>query len=193
MQGMRAIAINEVEGLKTALSLRDYTILILGIRTGYRISEALSLCLGDVFKNGEIVECIQLNRLRLKGKKQGRSVPLHTEARDTLQRYIASVNWDCKRMEVLHGNNPPLFLTKNLNRMDRSNYWMNLKKAYARIGISSERIGSHSLRKRFAEDMYKKLDKNVLELQAAMGHRSLSSTQRYIEVDLQRVWNKMKE
>lgn len=193
MIGMRAISDEEYERLKGILSTRDACILTVGMRTGFRISEILSLNIGDVFQGGNVVECIQLNRARLKGKKCGRSVPLHPEARECLGQYISGIDWDRERYRVMYPDGAiPLFQTKNLNRMDRSNYWGNLKKAYTGLGISSERIGTHSMKKAYCKKMYEALKGDLFKIQQATGHKSLDSLVRYLVMDSKEIEDAIK-
>jgi integrase len=47
------------------------------------------------------------------------------------------------------------------------------------------KVATHSMRKTFAERMYTKLDKDLLKLQKALGHRDVNSTIAYLSFNQQ--------
>lgn len=187
MIGMRAITDAEYERLKSILPTRDACILTLGIRTGFRISELLSLNLIDVYREGNVVEYVRLDKNRLKGKQRSRAVPIHPEAKECLEKYIHTINWMHARIKTLHPENIPLFFTKNWHRMDRSNYWMNLKKAVQSTGESTERIGTHSMRKAFAKKFYQASGDDLFKLQHALDHSHIGTTVKYLQVNMEEI------
>ena len=76
-----------VESFSGRYALRDKAMFIVGIRTGYRISELLSLRIRDVLRpDGEIMDSVTVARRNVKGKTRGRTVPLHPEAKEALRR-----------------------------------------------------------------------------------------------------------
>jgi integrase len=68
-----AIAAMPYTNVKTAL-------FVVGHRTGFRISELLSLKVGDVQQHGKIVDRVTVQRRHMKKKTEGRTVALHPEA-----------------------------------------------------------------------------------------------------------------
>jgi integrase len=68
-----AIAAMPYTNVKTAL-------FVVGHRTGFRISELLSLKVGDVQQHGKIVDHVTVQRRHMKKKTEGRTVALHPEA-----------------------------------------------------------------------------------------------------------------
>jgi integrase len=58
---------------------RNRALLILGIRTGLRISELLSLRLDQVFRNGQVLPRLYLHRQDSKGKRTGSSMVIQAE------------------------------------------------------------------------------------------------------------------
>ena len=77
MKGMRPITDEEIEKIKDNFSgqykARDYALFVLGIKSGFRISEILSLTLKDVFDNGRIQDRIYVQRKNMKGKNSKNS------------------------------------------------------------------------------------------------------------------------
>ena len=72
MIGSRPLTSEEVASvLKTfsgAYAARDRALFILGLKSGFRISEMLSLRVSDVWKDGKVVEAVSVARKRMKGK-----------------------------------------------------------------------------------------------------------------------------
>ncbi len=129
MKGCRPLSDSEAAQVLESLShgpfkLRNRALFLLGLRSGFRISELCSMTIGHVFQHGHFVSQISVQRKNMKGKKEGRTVPLHPEAREAL---IEWVNFG------LHGKpvTSPLFLSRNGNPMHRRTAWEMLKKAYA--------------------------------------------------------------
>jgi integrase len=74
------------------MAKRDNCLFILLIRTGYRISELLSLRVQDVQQHGKIVDKVAVARKAMKGgkagKATGRTVLLHPEAKAALSVWL---------------------------------------------------------------------------------------------------------
>jgi site-specific recombinase XerD len=160
-------------------SVRDKALFTLGCFTGFRISELLSLTLGDVFQHGSLVDMVHVKRKNTKGKLQGRSQPLHPEAKEALRIWVT----------VLHGRNDttsmtPLFCSFNHGSRSITSHqaWVILKNAYEKALISGK-TGTHCMRKSFAHNVYQALGKDLVQTKQALGHKSFDSTVSYLEVD----------
>lgn len=190
MYGTRPLTDEEIQMVldhfdlsKSECASRDRLFFIVGYRTGFRVSELLSLKIEDLIKPAkssgtdfEIRDIIYINRKNMKGKKRGRSVPLHKHAKEELYNYI-------KESGRTSG---PLFLSLK-KREDEVEYkelrarsaWRIMKTIYDILGFDGK-IGCHGMRKTFALRVYENTGKNLLDTQAALGHASVSSTQHYI-------------
>jgi integrase len=66
MQGCRPLTAAEVAQVTKAFTgpfaLRNRAFFLMGVQTGYRISELLSLRVGDVYRQGQIVTHISVRR-----------------------------------------------------------------------------------------------------------------------------------
>jgi Phage integrase family len=66
MKGCRVLTANEVARVSQAFcgtyAARDRALFILGIKTGFRISELLSLPVGDVWQHGRFVDYVAVQR-----------------------------------------------------------------------------------------------------------------------------------
>lgn len=165
MKGCRAYSVDEYQTLLKVSDPRERCLISLGVRTGFRISELLSLNVEDV-----LGEYIVLKKCNTKGKLEGRVVPKHPECIPYIERYLAG------------RTSGPLFLNRYGERLKRIAAWQALCEMHTRASIR-ERVSTHSMRKTFCKNLYEKLDKNLLKLQLATGHKSIDSLVKYLAVD----------
>jgi len=163
---------------------RNIALLTFGIQTGFRIAEILSLKIGDVLKQGRIVDKVYVQRSNMKGGKStekkvyGRSMILAQRTKESLQTLINSM--ECKDPDQYlfkgnRGGNTP-FCTRSV--------WRLLSESSKGLGITSK-IGTHSMRKTFANRVYQNLlDKNNADalriVQAGLGHDNINNTIKYL-------------
>jgi site-specific recombinase XerD len=147
----------------------------LGIKSGFRISEILSLTLKDVFDNGRIQDRIYVQRKNMKGKNEGRCVVVHPDAKMALSTWIAEL--------IANGASENSFVFKSRNGrnkpISRIQAWKMLTKVYEASGLTGA-LGTHSLRKTFADRVYEKLGHDLLKTQRALAHRDIKSTISYL-------------
>ncbi len=184
MKGCRPLSDPEVAAVLNALNtgpfkLRNRALFLLGLRSGFRISELLSLTLGDVYRNGTFVNHVSVERSRMKGKLEGRTVALHPEAKEAIRIWVES---------KFHGSpvTTPLFLSRKGNPMDRRSAWALLKKAFAVCGLSGK-LSCHTMRKTFAKRIHELGGRDLMKTQKALGHRSPASTVSYLSVDQEEI------
>jgi integrase len=183
MKGCRPLTDAEVTACLAALeakrfAVRDRALFLVGVNTGFRISELLSLRLADVWQNGRLSEEIAVARRHMKKKQEGRSVPFENpDARAALQAWICELTGAGHRMPdtVLfrsrEGGNRPI---------SREQAYRILKRACAACGLTGK-LGTHTLRKTFARKMQELLGDDLLALQQAMGHKDIDSTTKYVQ------------
>lgn len=171
MNGCRPLTDEEVAlVLQNLEGPRNRCLFILGIRTGFRISELLSLRARDCLQYGEIVKALSVARKHMKGKNRGRQVPLHPEARAALKAYLLPSN-DAEKSEV--AENARLF------PFTRQHAWRIFKTAVTAAALTGK-LGTHAMRKTFAKRVYHALGKDLINTQKAMGHASVASTASYL-------------
>jgi len=159
----------EAPSVKTALGLRDRTMLELMYASGLRVSELVDLQLINVNLNQGVV------RILGKGGKE-RLVPLGEEAIAWLQRYLREA-----RPELMGGQSSPLvFVTARKKGMTRQAFWHAIRK-HARAAGISQPVSPHMLRHSFATHLLNHgADLRVVQL--LLGHSDLSTTQIYTHV-----------
>jgi integrase len=180
MKGCRPLEEEEVEAVLAAFdgpyAARDRALFLLGVKSGFRISELLSLRLLDVMRAGRLLDRVSVARKNMKKKVEGRSVLLHAQAREALLVWI----------EQLRGNGYMTSDTfvfqsrKGRNAaMSRVQAYRVLQEAYERAGVAGN-TGTHSMRKTFANNVHEKLGRDLLKTQKALGHKNINSTVSYL-------------
>ncbi len=152
---------------------RDQCLFELGLNAGGRISEILALTVGQVYQYGRVVERLEL--VTTKGRRP-RAVPLNSKARRAILAYL---DWKEAEGEPLN-REAPLFRSRNGSRMTRQTAHLRLKALFERAQLQGK-VTTHSLRKSFANT----LDTRGVRLKVIkelLGHRSLSTTDRYLSV-----------
>ena len=150
------------------MPLRDVAIMELFYSSGLRLSELAALDVSDVDPYTESV------RVFGKGRKE-RVCPVGLPALEAIQKYRATAN--------VHAG--PLFINKARRRMSARSVWLVLKRYVRRTSIPIS-ISPHKLRHSFATHM---LDRgaDLRSVQALLGHASLSTTQIYTHVTVERL------
>lgn len=165
-------------------SYRDRLLVLMGLHTGFRIHELLSITVAQVWDGGRVRAQLQVARGRMKGGSGerrravcSRTVPLHPVVVGALQDYLEDRAYEgtC-RPDAL------LFQSRQggaaLGRLQANRI---LEAVFARAGLRGAGVwGSHSLRKTFARRVYDKSGHDLELTRAALGHRNIGTTQRYL-------------
>lgn len=156
------------------VELRDRAMLELLYASGLRVTELISLQLGQVSLNQGVVRVIG------KGSKE-RLVPTGEEALLWLQRYMR------QGRPVLLGSvsSDVLFPSRRGTQMTRQTFWYRIKLYAKRAGINKH-LSPHTLRHAFATHLINHgADLRVVQL--LLGHSDLSTTQIYTHVARERM------
>lgn len=182
MRGCIAITPVQVVAVAACLAPRDRALFVVGVRTGFRITELLSLSVGDVWTGECVRDSIAVRRSRMKGKASGRSVVLHAEAKAALELYL-QIRIGKEVGESLLTE--PLFLSRKGGSLGRKSAWRVIHAALVAAGVAGVRgqLGTHVMRKTFAGVVYDKLGRDLVKTQRALGHRSIQSTALYLSFD----------
>ena len=150
------------------MPLRDAAILELFYSSGLRLAELASLNVADLDPYTESV------RILGKGRKE-RVCPVGLPALEAVSRYRLAAN-------VQSG---PLFINKSRRRISSRSIWLTLKRYLRHTSIPIS-ISPHKLRHSFATHL---LDRgaDLRSVQALLGHASLSTTQIYTHVTVERL------
>lgn len=181
----------EVRRIHTALasfSARDHALIVTGLNTGFRASELSAISIGHVWDGAAIRPAVTLERRSLKNGRgiraravRSRTVPLNATACEALQAYVN------ERIQLRGPPDPneSLFRSRRTGR-GLSRWQINrlVHQVAEAAGLDpSGRYGGHSLRKSFANAVHRAGNFDINLTRAALGHRYVTTTQAYLEVD----------
>jgi integrase/recombinase XerD len=176
----KSLTEDEVEALlnapdtNEALGHRDRTMLEVLYATGLRVTELVSLRLGQVNLNQGVV------RVTGKGGRE-RLIPLGEESLEWLQQFIGGA-----REEILLDKLTDfVFPTRRGDRMTRQAFWHIIKRYTERAGIHQP-LSPHTLRHAFATHLLNH-GADLRVVQMLLGHSDLSTTQIYTHVARERL------
>jgi len=190
MTGARPLSREECLKVRDAFSgryaYRNRTLFLLGINTGFRISELLSLRIADVVEwEGTVTDRITVQRKFMKGGKRSRSVVLNTRIKVALSDYIIN------DMQIMgKPNHWYLFPSeregnKPITRIQADRI---LKDAFREAGLRGN-LSTHTMRKTFANNFFTAAEKlrkggeNIDPFRLtskALGHAVLDNTDKYL-------------
>jgi integrase/recombinase XerD len=194
MAGMRDYSDEELDLVRKSLSgryaLRDRCYFEMALQMGLRVSEMLSLSVGQVFEYGRVVDEVSIDRKHMKGgkagKSSGRTLPVFGPTKPHilawLQRMVGML-----KVKDLKDIDPatPLFMSRVRNRdgsrrsICREQAWKIIK-GIARENELPGAVGTHSTRKTLARKVMAWAN-DIRVVQRILGHRNLSSTEAYLK------------
>ncbi len=151
----------------TVIGVRDKAIFYLLYSTGIRASECENLLVKDVDIEGASI------KVSGKGGHE-RTIPLVKESVRLLKRYL-KVRGEAKPHQ-------PFFKSRLRSKLSRKSIYTRIKK-YIRECHIHKRISPHNLRHTFARHAVE-AGMNIVCLRDLLGHRSITSTQHYISINL---------
>jgi len=158
--------IDQPAKLSTPEAKRDRAMLELLYASGMRVSELVSLNLGDVDTKGGCVRCFG------KGNKE-RLIPIYPQAAKAVEEYVTAV-----RPHLAYSDTEPaLFLNQRGDRLTRQGLWQILK-AYAKSAGLGKQVTPHTLRHSFATHLLSG-GADLRYVQEMLGHANISTTQIY--------------
>jgi integrase/recombinase XerD len=176
----RSLTEEEVEALLAApvvsdpLGHRDRTMLEVLYATGLRVTELVSLTLGQVNLNQGVVRIVG------KGGRE-RLIPMGEEACAWVQQFLRG-----PRAEILlERQTDSLFPTRRGDRMTRQAFWHIIKRYARKAGVEKD-LSPHTLRHAFATHLLNH-GADLRVVQMLLGHSDLSTTQIYTHVARERL------
>ena len=184
MKGTRPLNNDEIRRVSAAFTgtfeIRNHALFMIGVSTGGRISELLSLQIGDVYQNGKPVTDLLFDKSIVKGGEISRAVPVNSDGRRAIEDLIA---WHAERYQNTEKNRP-LFPSRNgqgQQPMSRRTAHDVLKSAFETAGLNGH-LATHSLRKSFAQRLYDRTG-DIFAVQEMLGHKAVATTQKYLGVN----------
>lgn len=172
------------------LNARDRALITAQLFTGYRISEVLSLTIGQVFREERVPDRIGVRPAYLKGNYgTTRWVPVCQELRRALEAYL-----DRRSIKGPLRATDPLFLSREHDgagqpkALSRSAAEKLIRRILRTAATSDDQqLSSHSLRKSWASRLYEASGHDLMLVRDGLGHSSVSVTQAYLSVDRARL------
>ena len=184
MKGTRPLNNTEIRRVSAAFTgifeTRNRGLFMIGVSTGGRISELLSLTIADVYQNGAAVTDLRYSKSTAKGGEVARSVPVNNDGHRAITDLIA---WHRETYADIDEKRP-LFPSRNgqgQQPMSRRAAHDALKVAFEAAGLNGH-LATHSLRKSFAQQLYESTG-DIVAVQEMLGHKSVATTKRYLGVN----------
>lgn len=175
---------------------RNRAMFVFQLFTGFRAQEVLSLNIGDVWRNGRLLDYITVHKRNMKGKKRSRDVIMHDAVKSFLIDWLKVVRRQgnlkpdiplfyslqyAKTKSTVGFASSKLIPHRLTTRQMRRIY----NKAYRRVGLHLKHA-THGIRKTWFNQFYKDADGEI-HLTAEMGgHQKVTSTQSYLTVERDR-------
>jgi integrase/recombinase XerD len=155
---------------------RDRAMLELMYATGLRVTELVSLDVGDAYLD----QPKPYIRLVGKGNRE-RQIPLLEQPTQEVSEYIRFA----RPRLVGERNEMALFVNRRGDRLTRQGFWLILK-AYSREAGIEGRVTPHTLRHSFATHMLRG-GMDIHKVQELLGHANISTTQVYTQVSREHI------
>jgi integrase/recombinase XerD len=158
-------------GNTSAKAERDHALLELLYASGMRVTELVSLDVGDVDVEHETV--------RVHGKKmlsKERTIQVGESAAGAVMVYLSRG----RSQLVRDPTEPALFLNHRGQRLTRQGLWLIIKHYVEEVGIAED-VTPHTLRHSFAAHKLSQ-GKSLQDIQKLLGHANISTTQVYQQV-----------
>ncbi|GGF16997.1 tyrosine recombinase XerC [Halobacillus andaensis] len=152
--------------LRTFIGYRDYTIMMLFLETGIRVSELTGLTLRDIRWEDNLI-CVR----NAKSYRE-RLVPIQSEMKNQLEKYLklrGSVN--CEE----------LFITIDETPLTRRGIMQRVERYGKLAELKGVRCSCHTFRHTFAK-LSVQQGANIFELQAILGHTSMEIVKTYVNL-----------
>lgn len=182
MTGCRPLTENEVTEIKESFGgmyeNRNRALFVLGINTGFRISELLSIKIKDVWNGSRVLDYVTVQRGFMKKKEKGRTVKLNRTAKEILKAWIQEMP---DRFSGEITGDDYLFRSRKGNAISRQQAHEVLKDVYDACELDGT-VATHSLRKTFAERVREHSGGDLATIKEMLGHKNIQSTQHYLGV-----------
>ena len=180
-------------GFEGPFANRNRAAFTLGLTTGYRAREMMSLRFRDIcdFESGELYRYVYVVRGARKKDVSGQGKEVHELAEPHLAKWIVQAR-DVYQSVTINSDSFLFFSTRyagGRRPVSVRAWYAILQLAYERAGVRGGMIGTHTLRKTYAERVYRyykgraDAGENIdvmKAVQIALGHKSIENTYKYI-------------
>ena len=182
MKGTRPLDNNEIQQVADCFdgifAIRNRSLFVLGVSTGGRISELLSLKVEDVWQNDAPVTDLLFDRNIVKGGEVSRAVPVNTDGREAIETLM---DWHTECYGNVDSDRFLFPSRQTTGAINRRTAHTALKAAFEAAGLNGK-LATHSMRKSFAQRLYDQTA-DIFAVQEMLGHKSVATTQKYLGVN----------
>ena len=182
MKGTRPLNNDEIRKVAASFSgtyaLRNLGLFVLGVSTGGRISELLSLKVSDVWQNGKPISDLLFDLSIVKGGEVSRAVPVNADGRAAIEDLIC---WHRQHYGEMDAARVLFPSRQGDGAMNRRTAHTVLKTAFEAAGLNGK-LATHSMRKSFAQRLYEQTG-DIFAIQEMLGHKNVATTQVYLGVN----------
>jgi|ERR1700753_146590 len=185
MKGCRPLTAEEItdclNSFQGKYKLRNQAMFILGMNTGYRVNELLSLKIKDIMPYSKIADYVTVQRANMKKKIESRTMLMNETVKQYLKNYLDN-------FKEIYGKpidkNYYLFKSqKSDNKAISTRQATGVLYMVYRNNEMTGKLATHTMRKTYAKNVHEKLGNDILKTQKAMGHKQITSTQQYLSFD----------
>ena len=162
-----------IDHIKRLLNPRDRCLFTLGINTGYRANELLSITYRQV-KDLRASDTLEVKQSKT---KKHRMVTLNRTTVDSIQDFLKN-DWRYRMNGIYHEDDGPLFYSQKGGVLSVPSLSTMVKNWCASVGLHGN-YGSHTLRKTWGYWQYKR-GKPIPLLMEAFSHRTQQQTLAYL-------------
>jgi integrase len=170
-----------LRGCSGPYKLRDQCLMECLGSTGYRISEALSVTIGQVWDGTKVKDDLHISAEHMKKKTPRDRVILHPDCKQAILKWLTQLAHAFGRLDLTW----KLFCGRKshggLTAITREHAFRMIRAVATSVGIVTIRVGTHSFRKYLAIKVYLHFKKDLLLVQQVLGHVSIDSTRVYVQ------------
>lgn len=155
---------------------RDYTMVLLALSAGLRVSELVGLRIEDIAPYGDVSSILTVP-VRIAKRAKKREIPITDETKSILKLFLV-IKKDCGE---LTDSVSPLFVSRYTARPLSSRDFQRIIKELSITSIGRS-VSPHTLRHTFATRLLKHT--NIRVVQELLGHSSIQTTQIYTHVSI---------
>ena len=182
MKGTRPLTNQEIRKVRDCFegtfAERNRSFFMLGVSIGGRVSELLSLKIGDVWQNEQPVTDFQFDRAIVKGGETSRTILVNSDGRKAIQEII---DWQRSHFGFVFEENPLFPSRKGYTPVQRQAMHKILREAFEKAGLNGK-LATHTLRKTFAQRLYQQCS-DIYMVKELLGHKNVATTQAYIGIN----------
>lgn len=168
---------------------RDKGLVALGICTGFRVGELVRLRVDDVYHRGKVHPVLDVPKRFMKGDHPRPPKKIFPDAQQYLEKWYQMI-----RDEFNGTLRSYVFLSERGGRLLEDSVWRIIKNAARQSSINPKGVGTHSMRKTFANAVYDYWVEQSREgarvepmrmVQLELGHSNIEDTYRYMQFKLE--------